>query len=105
VQVDAAVLDALHDGGGQRVGIDLQADRERGRRVDRGADHLVHAQRVGPLRFVAERVEAEDLLALRLERGLFGGAVVVVAAATAAGEEEHGAGEARRRGDRASAMA
>ena len=29
------------------------------------ADHLVHAKRVGPEGLVAERVEAEDLLALR----------------------------------------
>ena len=37
VQVDAAVLDALHHRRRQRLGVDLQADRQRRRRIDRRA--------------------------------------------------------------------
>ena len=62
-----------HHGGRQRLGVDLQPDRQRCRGTDRGADDLMHPQRVGPTGFVAEGVEAEDLLALCDERGLLGG--------------------------------
>ena len=47
----------------QHVGIDLEADAERHRRTDRGLDHFVKAERVGPPVFVAERVVPEDLAA------------------------------------------
>ena len=50
--------------GGSASASTFKPDRQRGRRIDRGCDHLVHAQRVGPVGLVAEGVEAEDLLAL-----------------------------------------
>ena len=65
LQVDAAVQNSLHDSRRQGVRIDFQADGQSGRRINRRRDHFVHAQGVGPLRFIAERIEAEDLLALR----------------------------------------
>jgi len=62
-QADGAVLDPGDHRRRERLRIHLEPDRERGGGIDR-ADHLVHAQRVGPLRLVAEGVEPEDLLAL-----------------------------------------
>jgi hypothetical protein len=63
LQIDRPVLDSRHDRCRQGFGIDLQPDRQCRRGIDCRANHLVHAQRVGPLGLVAERVEAEDLLA------------------------------------------
>ena len=54
------------------------------------ADHLVHAQRVGPLGFVAEGVEAKDLLAFGDQRGMACGGVVIVVATTGDNEAECG---------------
>ena len=62
--------------------------------IDGGADHLVHAQRVGPLGLVAERVEAEDLLALGDQRRMACGGVVIVVVATA-GDDEAECGDQR----------
>ena len=52
----------------QRVDIDLEPDRQRGRRIDR-RDDLVHAQHVGPELLVAKGVEAEDRLPVLVTRG------------------------------------
>ena len=53
-----------------------RAERQRRHRIDRSADDLVHSQDVGPLRLAAERVEAEDLLALLDEGSPLGRRVV-----------------------------
>ena len=45
--------------------------------IDRRADHFMHAQRIGPLRLVAKRVEAKDLLAL-VDNAGSGAATLVV---------------------------
>ena len=59
---------------GQRVGIDLQSEPERGRRRER-LDHFVQPQSVGPQLFVAECVVTEDALAvIRCARLLLHGA-------------------------------
>jgi hypothetical protein len=58
------VQDAGDHGRRQCFGIDLQAHRKRGHRVDRGADDLVHPQGVGPVNLVAEGVETKGLSAL-----------------------------------------
>ena len=69
-QIDGPVLDARHDR--RRQGFDSTfkpTDSAVLARVNGGADHFMHAKRVGPLRLVAKGVEAEDLLAL-CNRGL-----------------------------------
>ena len=63
----ALEIDLLENAGRQHVGVDLEPDFERRRRIDALLDDLVQAQRVGPELLVAERVEAEDLLALGQE--------------------------------------
>ena len=54
-------IDFVEDAGRQRVGVDLETDRERGQRVDGALDDFVEAKGVGPEALVAEGVEAEDL--------------------------------------------
>ena len=51
----------------QGLDVDLEADRQRGRRIDR-RDDLVHPQHVGPQLLVAEGVEAEDGLPASIVR-------------------------------------
>jgi hypothetical protein len=92
-QVDAAVLDAVDHGLRQSFGIDLQAHRQRRDRVDRGADHFVHSQGVGPVDLVAESVVAESLFALFDQRGLL--CRRVVGRATTGGSQCHGSGRHR----------
>ncbi len=57
-EVDAPILDPLDDGSRKRGGVDLEADRKGGRRIDGGGDDGLHLQRVGPLRLVAERLDS-----------------------------------------------
>jgi hypothetical protein len=64
-QIDSAVLNARYHRRWQCFRIDLQTDRQGGRGVDCRPDHLVHSQCVSPLCLVAQRIEAEDLLAPR----------------------------------------
>ena len=64
----ALEIDLLQDAGGQHVGVDLEPDLERRRRIDALLDDLVQAKLVGPQLLVAEGVEAEDALALGDER-------------------------------------
>ena len=55
--------------GGQRLDVDLESDGKCGLRID-GRDGLVHAKQIRPELFVAERVEAENGLAVQaLVRG------------------------------------
>ena len=95
-QIDAAVLYSLDYRRRQRLRIDLQADRQRRRGVDRLRDHFVHAQRVAPLRFVAEGIEAKDLLALRDQCSLVGRARRLLRASTT-GRQQHGHPALQRR--------
>ena len=69
----------------QGIDIHLEADRQRGLRIDRRLDHFVHAQRVAPESLVAEGVVAEDVAAL-LDPG---GGVVRRAAAGGKARRQH----------------
>ena len=60
----ALEVDLFEDARRQRVGIDLESDFERGRRVNALLNNLVQTQRVGPELLVTKGVEAEDALAL-----------------------------------------
>src|SRR3546814_1797023 len=63
MQVDGSVDDALLHRFGKSFHIDFQADLECRDRADGGTDDFVHAQLIGPLDLIAERVVAEYLLA------------------------------------------
>ncbi len=56
----ALEIDLFEDPGGQHVGVHLEPDLERGRRVHALLDDLVQTERVGPELLVTEGVEAED---------------------------------------------
>ena len=60
----ALEIDLLEHAWRQHVRVHFEPDLQRGRRIDAFLDDLVQAKRVGPQLLVAERVEAEDALAL-----------------------------------------
>ncbi len=62
-EIDLPGSQRLDDRQGQRLHIDLQANRQRGDGIDRG-DDLVHPQNVRPQLLVAEGIEAEDRLSV-----------------------------------------
>jgi hypothetical protein len=72
VEVHLAVLQLTAELAGERIGIDLQADAQCGLRADaradaaeaRPLDRLMELERAAPELLVAERVEAEDALAV-----------------------------------------
>ena len=72
VQVDLPRLELRHQCGGERVHVHLEPDAECGLGAD-ALDHLVHLERIGPERLVAEGVEPEDVLPVEqraLDRGV-----------------------------------
>ena len=92
-EADRAALNPLHHLGRQRVGIDLETDGERRRWVDRVHDDQIHVQRVRPERFVAVRVEAEDVLPLCDQCGIRWRIRGSVVAATRAAQRDQHRGE------------
>ena len=64
VEIHLPGFERRHRLGRQGLGIDLQADRERGLRIEL-CDRLVHPERAGPELLVTEGVEAEDVAAGR----------------------------------------
>ena len=60
----ALEIDLLKNSRRQHVGVHLEPDFQRRRRVDVLLDHLVHAERVCPELLVAKSVEAKDVLTL-----------------------------------------
>src|SRR5690349_6623758 len=62
-QIDLARPQRRYDLGWQSVQINLEANGERSRRIHR-LDDFVHSQHVCPQLLVAERIEAEDHLAI-----------------------------------------
>src|SRR6185503_940814 len=63
LEIDLAGLDRRGDVGWNRLGVHLQADRQRGCRVDGFLYDLVHARTIGPEFLVAEGLEPENILA------------------------------------------
>ena len=59
----ALEIDLVEDAGGQRLGVDLEPDLERRRRIDALLDDFVQPELVGPDLLVAEGIEAKDLSA------------------------------------------
>ena len=79
VQIDLSGAQRGDELARQGLHVDLEADRQRGRRRNRG-DDFVHPQHVGPQLFVAEGVVAEDglpvpLMSVAIVPGATGGLI------------------------------